>query len=54
MDLPELCSSIDAETAGRDGAPATHPEFDRLVRTMWRLRQPDGPSEARAARFSMP
>ena len=42
MDLPELCSSIDAETAGRDGAPATHPEFDRLVRTMWRLRQPDG------------
>ena len=24
------------------GAPAAHPEFDRLVRTMWRLRQPDG------------
>ena len=40
--LEELCDSIDAETSGRAGAPCGHPEFDRLVRTMWRLRQPDG------------
>ena len=40
--LEELCDSIDAETSGRVGAPCGHPEFDRLVRTMWRLRQPDG------------
>ena len=33
---------VDAENAARPGAPAAHPEFDRLVRTMWRLRQPDG------------
>ena len=40
--LSELCNQIDAETAAREGAPAVHPEFDRLVRTIWRLRQPDG------------
>ncbi len=34
--------SVDAETRERAGAPGTHPEFDRLVRTIWRLRQPDG------------
>ena len=33
---------MDAENASRPDAPTTHPEFDRLVRTMWRLRQPDG------------
>ena len=33
---------VDVENAARPGAPAAHPEFDRLVRTMWRLRQPDG------------
>lgn len=33
---------IDVETREREGAPAVHPEFDRLVRTIWRLRQPDG------------
>lgn len=33
---------IDRETALRDGSPETHHEFDRLVRTIWRLRQSDG------------
>ena len=32
----------DEQTLARDGAPGTHPEFDRLVRTIWRLRQADG------------
>lgn len=40
--LEDLCDSIDAETGARAGAPASHPEFDRLVRTIWRLRQADG------------
>ena len=40
--ISQMCDRIDAETVGRDGAPAGHPEFDRLVRTIWRLRQPDG------------
>ena len=40
--MSEATDRVDAETAARDGAPATHPEFDRLVRTIWRLRQPDG------------
>lgn len=26
----------------RTGAPGAHPDFDALVRTIWRLRQPDG------------
>ena len=33
---------IDRQTALREDSPETHPEFDRLVRTIWRLRQPDG------------
>lgn len=33
---------IDRRIARRDHSPETHPEFDRLVRTIWRLRQPDG------------
>ena len=40
--MSQIADHVDAETAARPGAPATHPEFDRLVRTMWRLRQPDG------------
>ncbi len=28
--------------AARPGVPGTHPDFDALVRTIWRLRQPDG------------
>ena len=33
---------IDVETIAREGAPGAHPHFDALVRTIWRLRQPDG------------
>ena len=40
--MSQIADSVDAENAARPGAPAAHPEFDRLVRTMWRLRQPDG------------
>lgn len=34
--------AVDAESLSRPGAPGTHREFDRLVRTVWRLRQEDG------------
>ena len=37
-----LEEKVDRETSLRDDSPETHPEFDRLVRTIWRLRQPDG------------
>ena len=40
--MSQIADRVDAETAARPGAPTAHPEFDRLVRTMWRLRQPDG------------
>ncbi|MDM8271635.1 nucleoside triphosphate pyrophosphohydrolase [Thermophilibacter provencensis] len=40
--MSQIAARVDAETAARPGAPTAHPEFDRLVRTMWRLRQPDG------------
>ena len=40
--MSQAADRVDAETAARPGAPTAHPEFDRLVRTMWRLRQPDG------------
>jgi NTP pyrophosphatase (non-canonical NTP hydrolase) len=36
-----LCA-VDAESLSRPGVPGTHREFDRLVRTVWRLRQEDG------------
>ncbi len=39
MDMTDIA---DAESRERAGAPGEHPEFDRLVRTIWRLRQPDG------------
>lgn len=35
-------ASIDAAIATRTAAPTTHADFDRLVRLMWRFRQPDG------------
>ncbi|MDO4404145.1 MAG: nucleoside triphosphate pyrophosphohydrolase [Atopobiaceae bacterium] len=38
----KLVNQVDQETLERPNAPVTHPEFDRLVRTIWRLRQPDG------------
>ena len=40
--MSQIADCVDAENVARPGAPTTHPEFDRLVRTMWRLRQPDG------------
>ena len=40
--MSQAAGRVDAQTAARPGAPTTHPEFDRLVRTTWRLRQPDG------------
>ena len=40
--MSQAADRVDAENAARPGAPTTHPELDRLVRTMWRLRQPDG------------
>ena len=40
--MSQIADRVDAENAARPNAPTTHPEFDRLVRTMWRLRQPDG------------
>jgi MazG family protein len=35
-------AQADVQTLGREGAPGAHPGFDALVRTIWRLRQPDG------------
>ena len=35
-------ASIDAAITARTAAPTTHTDFDRLVRLMWRFRQPDG------------
>lgn len=40
--IAQLAAAVDEETKVRPGAPQTHPEFDRLVRTIWRLRQEDG------------
>ena len=40
--IAQLAAAVDEETKTRPGAPQTHPEFDRLVRTIWRLRQEDG------------
>ena len=40
--IAQLAAAADEETKARPGAPQTHPEFDRLVRTIWRLRQEDG------------
>ena len=40
--MSQTPDTVDAETRERAGAPGAHPDFDRLVRTIWRLRQPDG------------
>lgn len=40
--IAQLAAAVDEETKARPGAPQTHSEFDRLVRTIWRLRQEDG------------
>ena len=40
--ITRLADLVDTQTRHRSGAPMGHPEFDRLVRTIWRLRQSDG------------
>lgn len=40
--LDEKVELVDKATQSRVQAPGTHPAFDRLVRTIWRLRQSDG------------
>lgn len=40
--IAQLAAAVDEETKARPGAPQAHPEFDRLIRTIWRLRQEDG------------
>ena len=43
QDTPlQLIHDVDAATLERPLAPQGHPDFDRLVRTIWRLRQEDG------------
>lgn len=37
-----LSDLVDEQNASRVAAPAGNPEMDRLVRTIWRLRQADG------------
>ncbi len=37
-----LSDLVDGENSARDAAPGSHPEMDRLIRTIWRLRQADG------------
>lgn len=37
-----LSALVDAENAARPDAPRNHPEMDKLIRTIWRLRQADG------------
>ena len=38
----QVSPALEPADADRPGAPGTHPDFDALVRTIWRLRQPDG------------
>jgi len=40
--LLEKVRQVDEQTLAREGSPLDHAEFDRLVRTIWRLRQEDG------------
>lgn len=40
--LSAAATAADDQSRARDGAPGDHPGFDALVRTIWRLRQPDG------------
>lgn len=45
LELPgdrAAADAADEQSRARADAPGTHPEFDRLVRTVWRLRQEDG------------
>lgn len=40
--IKQLSESVDAQTKLRPGAPSGHESFDRLIRVVWRLVQPDG------------
>lgn len=40
--IREEVQRVDEEHLAREGSPKDHPELDRLIRTIWRLRQPDG------------
>lgn len=43
LDNGELLSDkVEKDVRARQGAPGTHPELDKLIRTIWRLRQEDG------------
>lgn len=42
MRMSNEADRVDEQARDRLGAPGAHPEFDRLVRTVWRLRQEDG------------
>ena len=37
-----LSELVDEQNPSRGEAPAAHPQLDRLIRTIWRLRQADG------------
>lgn len=37
-----LSELVDEQNSARAAAPTTHPELDRVIRTIWRLRQADG------------
>ena len=37
-----LSDLVDEQNASRPTAPTNHPQVDRLIRTIWRLRQDDG------------
>ncbi len=41
-DARRLSDLVDDQNGARTDVPAAHPELDRLIRTIWRLRQPDG------------
>lgn len=41
-DGQHLSDLVDAQNAARRDAPTAHPELERLIRTIWRLRQADG------------
>ncbi len=42
MNDEKLVAAADAQSASRPGAPGTQDDFERLARTIWRLRQQDG------------
>ena len=41
-DMDKLVAAADAQSLARPGAPGVQDDFERLARTIWRLRQDDG------------